>query len=100
MTAATEAAPAKGMGTLMAVLAGGLIAGIIDIGAAALITGKDPVFICRIIAGGLMGKAALAGDTSVVLLGFGLQLAMGVLIAAIYGVATRLLPMLGRSWIV
>ena len=43
---------------LTAILLGGLIAGTLDIGAATLISGKGPGFICQFIAGGLLGKKA------------------------------------------
>lgn len=99
-SASAGMASKTGIGPIFAVVAAGLVAGTIDIGAASLITGKDPLFICRVIAGGLLGKAALAGDASVAVLGLVLQWAMSMLIAAVYGAATRLLPILRRNWIV
>ena len=48
-------------GVLSAVIVGGLIAGTVDIGAAALISRADPFVVQQFIAGGLLGPAALQG---------------------------------------
>jgi uncharacterized membrane protein YagU involved in acid resistance len=85
---------------ILAVVIGGLAAGAIDIGAASLITGHDPVFILHTIAGGLLAKAAFAGGWRTAALGLALQEAMGVVIAIIYGLIARLAPDLARAWIV
>jgi len=84
---------------LNAILLGGFIAGTIDIAAAALINMISPIIILRFIAGGLLGKSALSGGTGVALLGLGLQWAMSLIIAAIYVLASRWLPILRRRWI-
>jgi hypothetical protein len=86
---------------LVAVLLGGAIAGIVDIGAASAINGfVDPLRITRFIAGGLIGlPAAKAGGLGASALGFALQVAMSVLIAAIYNTGAALLPMLKRHWL-
>ena len=42
----------------LAIFLGGLVAGTVDIGAASLISGRDPLFILHVIAGGLIGKDA------------------------------------------
>ncbi|HVX04656.1 MAG TPA: hypothetical protein VHA71_05995 [Rhodanobacteraceae bacterium] len=68
----------------LAILAGGLIAGTVDIGAAALINGIDPPIILRFIAGGVLGKVALRGGAAVGWLGLLLQWGMSLLIAAIF----------------
>jgi hypothetical protein len=82
-----------------AILFGGLIAGTLDIGAASLMSGKDPGFICQFIAGGLIGKAAaFAGGTGTALLGLVLQWAMSLIIAAIFVFAALRLPALRRLW--
>lgn len=67
-----------------AILAGGLIAGTIDIGAAALINMIDPRVILRFIAGGALGKNALQGGAAIEWLGLFLQWGMSLLIAAIF----------------
>src|SRR4051794_12406496 len=88
-------------GFWIAILLGGLIAGTIDIGAAALITGRSPVFILHVIAGGLIGKTAIvSGGAGTSVLGVVLQWAMAILIAAVYVFGKRLAPMLTRNWIV
>ncbi len=84
---------------LSAILLGGCIAGTLDIGAAALINLVSPLLILHFIAGGLLGKAALAGGASVELLGLGLQWAMSLCIAAVYVAACGWLPILRRRWI-
>jgi len=85
--------------SLLAILLGGFVAGTIDIGAAALINMASPILILHFIAGGLLVKAALAGGTSVALLGLVLQWVMSLIIAALYVVAARRLPILRRLWI-
>jgi uncharacterized membrane protein YagU involved in acid resistance len=85
---------------LAAILLGGFVAGTIDIGAAALINVVSPIPILHFIAGGVIGKTALAGGTSVALLGLVLQWAMSLIIAAVYVVASRWLPIMQRLWIV
>jgi len=83
-----------------AILLGGLIAGTIDIGAASLIVGRDPIFILHVIAGGLLGKtAAFAGGTVTAVVGLVLQWAMAILIAAIFVFGKRLVPMARGNWI-
>jgi hypothetical protein len=84
-----------------AVVLGGAIAGIVDIGAASAINGfVDPVRICKFIAGGLIGlKAARAGGMEVAALGLALQVAMGILIALIYNIGASILPVLRRHWL-
>jgi hypothetical protein len=85
---------------LLAILLGGFVAGTIDIGAAALINIANPILILHFIAGGVRGQPALAGGTSIVLLGLALQWAMSLIIAALYVGAVRWLPILRRLWIV
>ena len=88
-----------GQSRLGATLLGGLMAGSIDIGAAALINFVDPILILDFIAGGLLGKAALTGGAWVALLGLALQWAMSLCIAAVYVVASGWLPILRQRWI-
>jgi hypothetical protein len=84
---------------LTAILLGGLIAGTLDIGAAALINRVSPLRILHFVAGGLLGKAALEGGGAIELLGLALQWAMSLLIAAFYVGACRWQPVLSRRWI-
>lgn len=78
------------------VLIGGVLAGVVDIFAAVLINQAPPGLILRFIASGLVGKMAFQGAGPMMALGFGLQLAMAVLIAATYGAASLRLPALTR----
>lgn len=84
-----------------AVVVGGAVAGIVDIGAASAINGfVDPMRICKFIAGGLIGlKAARAGGMEIAALGFALQVGMGILIALIYNIGANILPVLRRRWL-
>lgn len=90
--------PRKRHPALAAALWGGFIAGTVDIGAASLISGYHPVVILKYIAGGVLGKSALAGDLSVAGLGLLLQWAMSIIIAAIFVLATRRRAALARQW--
>jgi len=83
---------------LTAILIAGIVAGTIDIGAASLISGYNPVFISQYIAGGLLGKASLDGGLQTAGLGLVLQWAMSIIIAAIYIFASRFLPVLRSQW--
>jgi uncharacterized membrane protein YagU involved in acid resistance len=85
-------------GILGAILLGGVIAATIDIGAACVISGRNPVFILQFIAGGLLAKASFGGGIPTVILGAVLQEAMGILIAAAYVPSARALPALSRRW--
>ena len=82
-----------------AILLGGLVAGSVDIGAASLINMASPLAVMRAIASGLIGTAAHGGGLPVELLGLLLQWAMGMIIAAIYMLATAKLPGMRRRWI-
>jgi len=84
---------------LTAILRGGLLAGTVDIAAASLINGINPLIILRAIASGLLGRAAFQGGLPVALLGLVLQWAMSLLIAAIFVVAARRMAWMRRRWI-
>ncbi len=84
---------------LNALLAGGIVAGTIDIGAAAVINMASPIRILHFVAGGLYGRPALQGGATMTILGAVLQLAMSIVIAAIYVFACRRMPILGRAWL-
>lgn len=77
----------RALRAMRAILAGGLLAGTVDVGAAALISMLDPRIILRFIAGGLLGKTALHGDWPVLLLGLLLQWGMSMLIAGVFVLA-------------
>ncbi|MGH8201071.1 MAG: hypothetical protein ACREVO_12060 [Steroidobacteraceae bacterium] len=83
---------------LRAVLIGGLVAGTIDIEAAALINHVSPVLIAHYIATGALGKSALSGGAAAAYLGVVLQWGMSVIIAAIYWFVTAAMPRLRAQW--
>jgi len=86
--------------TSKAILLGGLIAGTIDVGAASLINLVNPLRILRTIAAGLIGLAAARhGGIPVAALGLLLQWSMALIIAAIYVLAGRALPVLRTRWL-
>jgi hypothetical protein len=86
--------------SLRAILAGGLIAGTIDIGAAVAIYHVGPIAILQAIASGLLGKAFYSGGFNTALLGLVLQWAMSLIIAAIFVLAAGRLTLLRRRWLV
>jgi len=100
---ASHAAPVGNMNDkhhyLRAILLGGSIAGIIDIGAACLITMAGPFFILHAVASGILGRASFSGGNASAALGGLLQLAMSIIIAAIYVAASAILPRLRERWL-
>jgi hypothetical protein len=77
-------------------LIGGTVAGVVDIFAAAAINQASPALILKCIASGLVGPPALHGGVGAVVLGFILQVAMSLLIAAIFAAGAARLPILLR----
>src|SRR5579859_3612958 len=77
---------------------GGLLAGTVDIGAAALINMASPLRILLAIASGVLGKAAFRGAGDIMLLGLVLQWGMSGVIAGIYSLAAWRFPELARRW--
>lgn len=90
---------ARSRGFVVAALAGGIIAGTIDIAAACLINGRSVPSILHSIAGGLLGEQSFAGGMRTAILGALLQEAMGIVIATVFVSATRVLPALQSYWI-
>lgn len=80
------------------IVVGGLVAGTLDIGAAALINRVSPVLIAHYIASGALGKAAFSAGASAAYLGLVLQWAMSIVIAAIYWFVTVRMPRLRKRW--
>jgi len=78
----------------LGIVIGGSIAGIVDIFAASAINQLSPGVILQAIASGLLGKASFHGGGLTMGLGLLLQVAMSLIIAAIYGLAGARLPML------
>jgi ABC-type transport system involved in multi-copper enzyme maturation permease subunit len=84
---------------LFAALCGGLVAGTLDIGAAALLNSVSPLVTLVFIASGILGKAAYHAGPAAVVLGLALQWAMSLAIALIYGLGRARLGALQRSWV-
>jgi hypothetical protein len=89
----------RGRSLVSAILLGGLIAGTVDIGAAALIYQLSPVVIAHSIASGILGKASYFGGWQTAVLGVALQWFMSLLIAAIFAIAAQWLSILHTRWI-
>ena len=83
---------------LFAALCGGVFAGTLDIGAAALLNSVSPLVVLLSIASGILGKAAYHAGLAGVALGLGLQWMMSSIAALIYLIGGRLLPLSHRSW--
>jgi hypothetical protein len=83
---------------MKAILWGGLVGSTIDIFSAALITLLSPLLIMRFIAGGLLGPGVIKGGLDISLVGLLLQWLMGLIIAAIYVLASRRLAWMHRDW--
>ena len=77
---------------------GGVFAGTLDIGAAALLNSVSPLVVLLSIASGILGKTAYHAGLAGVALGLGLQWMMSSIAALIYLIGGRLLPLSRRSW--
>jgi uncharacterized membrane protein YagU involved in acid resistance len=92
----------RALSVSQAIIYGGLLAAALDIMDPIIFYGMQgvaPVRIMQSVAAGLLGKeAARAGGWSTGLLGLGLHVAIMLVIAAIYVLASRRLPMLARRW--
>ena len=83
---------------IKAILWGGLVGGTIDIFSASLISLLSPLLIMRFIAGGLLGPEVIKGGLDISFIGLLLQWLMGIIIAAIYVLASRRLAWMHRDW--
>jgi hypothetical protein len=84
---------------LKAIVYGGLVAGTLDIGVAALSFFASPIVILRVVATGVLGKASYTGGATSAALGMILQWAMSLLIAAIFVVPAMRYRVLVRRWV-
>lgn len=85
---------------ILAIVVGGLIAGTLDIWMASVASGAPIPSVVKFIAGGLVGlKTSMAGGADMLVLGVVLQNLMGLIIAAIYVLASLKLPVLRRRWL-
>jgi hypothetical protein len=79
---------------VLAALAGGVTAGLVDIGYATLLFQVSPERVMQAIAAGVLGSAARDGGWAAAALGLGCQLLIGVVAAAIFASAAALFPRL------
>jgi len=84
---------------IRAILLSGFTAGTMDIGAACLIYNVGPIIVLQAIAAGQLGDRSYSEGATSAVLGLTLQWAMSCLIASIYVVAARRLPVLNRRWL-
>ncbi len=84
--------------TAKAILAGGLIAGTVDIGSASLINWASPILILRAIATGLLGAASFRDGAASAFLGLFLQWIMSLIIATIFVLVARKRAVWVRRW--
>ena len=90
---------------LKAIVYGGLVVGVLDLIDAfvffGLRSGAQPIGILHSIAAGALGRdAARAGGISTAALGLFLHFMVATLITTVYVVASRLLPVLRRRWVI
>lgn len=78
---------------------GGLLAGTVDIGAACLINWLSPIVILQAIASGVLGRESFAEGAKSAAVGLILQWLMGLLIAAIFALASSRLGWLKHRWV-
>jgi Na+/alanine symporter len=91
MSAASAALSVQKPNALLAILAGGLLAGSLDLGSALITYGAG---VPRAIAGGLLGPAARHGGSGTYVLGIVLHFFIATTAAAAYYVASRKLDFL------
>jgi hypothetical protein len=84
--------------TLEAAFIAGSIAGLLDIGMAALINSVSPLVVLKAIAAGLLGEPAFSGRAGTIVLGLLLQLLMSALIAGTYIIAVERLGGITQPW--
>ena len=87
----------------LAALAGGLLAGVLDIVYAFIwlgASGRTPVFVLQSVASGWLGRAAFSGGLGAAALGLASHLGISVAAAAAYGAAVRGSSAIRAHWIV
>ena len=95
--------PGVRRGELIAVLAGGAAAGLIDLlypVAASLPKGVEPIRVLQSVASGLLGRTAYQGGAATALLGTALHFALTLIMAAMFVAAARSLPPIRRHLLV
>src|SRR6187402_1684474 len=87
--------------SLRAIVAGGLLAGALDLAWAAaqsMIQGRSPGRMLQAIASGVLGKAAFESGAAIQLLGVLLHFTIAIGACATYVAAGRIWPALHRRW--
>ncbi len=91
------------MSKLKYVLAGGLVAGLLDITDAFIFFGMKGIKLMSItqaIAAGLLGPSAFKGGVPTFLLGLGLHFAMAIVMAFVFYTIAKLIPLVANHIIV
>src|SRR6267378_8531341 len=99
MNSPATALSAQNPNTLLAILWGGLLCGVLDITAALLVygyLGAKPLRLLQGIAGGLLGPRTYSGGIATALLGFLCHFVIAFSAAAVYVAASRVAPLLVR----
>jgi len=80
------------------VLYGGLVVGVLDISDAmiffGILYGVTPIRVLQSVAGGLLGRATYSGGLKTALLGLLLHFLIATILATVYYLASRVLPLL------
>jgi hypothetical protein len=88
-------------GAVQAIVAGGLLAGVLDaldaLVAYKLAFGMSPLVIYQFVASGMLGKAAYAGGVGSALLGLAVHFLVAFTAAAVFVLASERLPQLRRN---
>ena len=99
MNSPATALSAQNPNTLLAILWGGLLCGVLDITAALVVygyMGAKPLRLLQGIAGGLLGPRTYSGGTATALLGLLCHFVIAFSAAAVFVTASRLAPFLVR----
>src|SRR5688572_17141908 len=93
------------MTVIRAIVSGGLVIGVLDLLDALIFfglrSGARPMGILHSIAAGAIGRdAARAGGAPTAALGLVLHFVIALIIASIYIVTSRFLPVLRRRWVI
>ncbi len=99
MTLPAPALAARAPALLRTIVLGGAIVGVLDLIAAVsigLAAGANPMRVVQSIASGLLGRAAYAGGWQTVAVGLAAHFTIATVVAAVYVLATRAWPAIGR----
>jgi hypothetical protein len=92
-----------GLGSMQAILWSTLVAGTLDISAAivlrAMVNGIAATRVLQSVASGVLGRDAFSGDLRIAALGLLLHFLMMAVIATVFYLASRRLPMLATYWV-